>query len=49
MILRHGVEFPRLTEPRYNAELGLRAFEKSAPRLYNILPIVIKPAETRSF
>ena len=46
MTLRHGVELHRLSEPRYSTELGHRAFGKSAPRLYNKLPIEIKAAET---
>lgn len=45
IILRHGVEINRLNEPRYNTEVGRRAFEKSAPRLYNSLPRHIKVAE----
>ena len=46
MTLRHGVEMHRLFEPRYNTELGLRAFENSATRLYNKLPSVVKSANT---
>ena len=35
----------RLTEPRFNTEMGRRAFEKSAPRLYNKLPESVKTAD----
>ncbi|MPC98228.1 hypothetical protein E2C01_093587 [Portunus trituberculatus] len=38
MSLRHNRKPYRLCEPRVNLELGFRAFEKSAPRLYNGLP-----------
>ena len=40
--LRHDTEPYRLHEPRVNLELGFRAFEKSAPRLYNKLPHHVK-------
>lgn len=46
MILRHGTVIHRLNEPRYNLELGFRAFEKSVPRLYNKLPETIKCSNT---
>ena len=42
MSLRHSVEQYRLYEPRVNLELGFRAFEKCAPRLYNDLPMAVK-------
>lgn len=42
MTLRHGNMLHQLNEPRCNHEFGFRAFEKSAPRLYNKLPINVK-------
>ena len=42
VILRHSMDRHRLLEPRANLELGMRAFENSAPRLYNKLPQDIK-------
>ena len=45
MILRHNNVLHRLNEPRCNSELGFRAFEKSAPRLYNKLPENVKNSE----
>ena len=44
--MRHETEMHRLTELRYNTEMGRRAFEKSAPRLYNKLPEIVKTADT---
>ena len=46
MILRHETEEHRLTEPRFNTEMGRGAFEKSVPRLYNKLPEIVKTADT---
>lgn len=46
--LRHGAEVQRLHEPRYYREAGRRAFDRSAPRLYNGLPAHVKLAETVS-
>ena len=46
MVLRHESEVHRLIEPRFNTELGRRAFEKSAPRLYNKLPETVKTADS---
>lgn len=43
--LRHSVELHRLREPRYHRESGRRAFDRSAPKLYNRLPEWIKMAE----
>ena len=40
--LRHSTDRHRLSEPRANLVLGTRAFENSAPRLYNKLPKDIK-------
>ena len=40
--LRHSTDRHRLFEPRANLVLGTRAFENSAPRLYNKLPKDIK-------
>ena len=31
MTVRHEVEMHRITEQRYNTEMGCRAFEKSTP------------------
>ena len=45
MILRHETEVNRLIEPRFNTEMGRRAFERSAPRLYNKLPESVKTAD----
>ncbi|XP_076031803.1 uncharacterized protein LOC143019719 [Oratosquilla oratoria] len=45
MLLRHSVMPHRLHEPRYNLEIGFRAFENCAPRLYNKLPLNLKMAE----
>ena len=45
MTLRHSTELHRLLEPRCNLELGFRAFEKSAPRLYNRLPDDVKSSD----
>ena len=42
LVLRHSAECHRLNEPRCNLKLGFRAFEKSAPRLYNKLPEHVK-------
>ena len=42
MVLRHNTEPHRLHEPRVNHELGFRAFENCAPRLFNKLPISVK-------
>lgn len=44
--LRHGAELQRLHEPRFFREAGRRAFNTSAPRLYNRLPASVKTAET---
>ena len=46
MRLRHGEEVHILNEPIYNTEVGLRAFEKCAPRLYSKLPVSVKSATT---
>ena len=40
--VRHASELHRLFEPRTNCKLGERAFEHSAPRLYNKLPSELK-------
>ena len=40
--IRHSTDKHRLFEPRANLALGTRAFEHSAPRLYNKLPLDIK-------
>ncbi len=45
LTLRHSNVRHRLNEPRCNYELGFRAFEKSAPRLYNKLPENVKISE----
>ena len=45
MTLRHANELHRLNEPECNFEFGFRAFEKSAPRLYNKLPENVKNSE----
>ena len=42
MTLRYSVEYQRLTEPRYNFEIGRNAFINSAPRLFNKLPEHVK-------
>ena len=42
MELRHDTDLHRLLEPRSNLEIGFRAFERCAPRLYNKLPTEIK-------
>ena len=44
--MRQENEMHRLTELRYNTDMGHRAFEKSAPRLYNKLPEIVKTADT---
>ena len=45
MTLRHGNVLHRLNEPRCNSGIGFRAFEKSAPRLYNKLPVSVKNSD----
>ena len=35
MTLKHSNVLHKLNEPQCNFEFGFRAFEKSAPRLYN--------------
>ena len=45
MTLRHSNVLHRLNEPRCNFVFGFRAFEKSAPRLYNKLPENVKNNE----
>ena len=42
MELRHDTDPHRLLEPRSNLEIGFRAFERCAPRLYNKLPTELK-------
>ncbi|XP_076067655.1 uncharacterized protein LOC143040446 [Oratosquilla oratoria] len=42
MALRHDIDRHRLFEPRCNLNMDFRAFENSAPRLYNNLPNHIK-------
>ncbi len=42
MELRHDTDFHRLLEPRSNSNMGLREFERYAPRIYNKLPRDIK-------
>ena len=46
MLLRHGSDLLRLQEPRCNLQLGFRAFEISAPRLFNKLPQHVKNSDT---
>ena len=43
---RHTTDPHHLDEPRYNLVLGLRAFDKCAPRLYNKLPRDIKDSDS---
>lgn len=43
--LRHSMEFHRLYEPRFFREAGRRAFDRSAPQLYNKLPLSVKMAD----
>ncbi|MPC74145.1 hypothetical protein E2C01_068494 [Portunus trituberculatus] len=38
MELRHDADPYRLHEPRYNLDMGCRAFARCAPRIYNKLP-----------
>ena len=45
MILRQETEVHSLIEPRFNSEMGCRAFEESAPRLYNKLPETVKTSD----
>ena len=42
IVLRHSADKHRLLEPRANLELGKRAYEYAAPRLYNSLPNSVK-------
>ena len=42
MELRHDTDPHRLLEPRSNFNMGFRAFERCAPRIYNKLPSDIK-------
>ena len=35
VVVRHAVDEYRLNEPRCNTDLGFRAFQVCAPRLYN--------------
>ena len=42
MVLRHSADKHRLHEPRAKLELGKRAYEYAAPRLYNSLPNNVK-------
>ena len=42
LMLRHSDHQNRLDEPQCNTELGFRAFQISAPRLFNKLPNEIK-------
>ena len=42
IVLRHSTDKHRLLEPRANLELGKRAYEYAAPRLYNSLPNSVK-------
>ncbi len=42
MELSHDTDLHRLHEPRSNSNMGLRAFEGCAPRIYNKLPSNIK-------
>ena len=50
MELRHDTDIHRLLEPRSNFDIGFRAFERCAPRLYNKLPSDIKECfETSDF
>lgn len=43
--LRHHTEQHRLAEPSFNTEVGRKAFSRSAPRLYNLLPSTVKQAD----
>ncbi len=43
--VRHGDEVDRLSVFRCNLELGKRAFEYNAPRMYNSLPPEVKHSE----
>ena len=40
--LRHSDDPYRLEEPRSRSNIGTRAFERSAPRLFNNLPLAVK-------
>ena len=42
VVVRHASETYRLSEPRTNCKFGERAFEHSAPRLYNKIPLEMK-------
>lgn len=42
MELRHDTDPHRLLEPRSNFDMGFRAFERCAPRIYNKLPSELK-------
>ena len=42
MELRHDADPHRLLEPRSNSNMGFRAFERCAPRIYNKLPSDVK-------
>ena len=46
--LRHGDDPYRLEEPRSRTNIGTRAFERSAPRLFNRLPLEIKMSPSLS-
>ena len=46
VVLRHNDDENRLLEPRFRREAGRRAFENSAPRLYNKLPTSVKTSPT---
>ena len=46
MLLRHSDDQFRLEEPRCCHQLGFRAFEISAPRLFNRLPQEVKMSES---
>ncbi|XP_076065037.1 uncharacterized protein LOC143039070 [Oratosquilla oratoria] len=45
LTLRHNVQLDRLNEPRFNTEMGRKAFVNSALRLYDILPECVRISE----
>ena len=42
VVLRHSDDPLRLEEPRSRTNSGTRAFERGAPRLFNMLPLDVK-------
>ncbi|XP_076030132.1 uncharacterized protein LOC143018553 [Oratosquilla oratoria] len=45
LTLRYNVQLDRLNKPRFNIEMGRKAFVNSAPMLYNKLPECVRISE----